>query len=157
MKITITLSSACCRWKMAEGAVLKQFMMGYSKLGWRLFRAYSGQIFTGQPTIFNKRASIQVLPGDILLRGARRLAGLPVGFADLFGYTVMEITQDMVGRKVPIFTACEVKYGSTRSTKQQRAFIQLINDAGGIAAITRKLDDFLAIVKEWKDARKTRY
>lgn len=142
---------------MSEGELLKKFMLEYSQAGWRLFRAYSGQIWTGKPTVYNVRANIMIQPGDVILRNARRLQGLPTGFADLFGYTTVEITADMVGRKVAIFTAAEIKHGATRTTKEQEAFIRLVNDAGGIAAITRKLEDFLTVVGEFKNGREEKH
>lgn len=139
---------------MAEGALLKKFMMEYSKAGWRLFRSYSGQIWTGKPEIYRVRARIILQPGDVVLRNARRVSGLPKGFSDLFGYTTMEVTEEMVGRQIAVFTAAEVKWGKTRTTKEQEAFVRTVNDAGGIAAITRKLEDFLSVVRDFKDGRK---
>lgn len=64
--------------------------------------------------------------------------GLCEGSSDLIGITPVVITQDMVGKKVGVFTAIEVKvdvnksYNKHRMETQQR-FIDFINKNGGYA------------------------
>ena len=75
--------------------------------------------------------------------------GLGVGIADLIGYTEVVITEDMVGRRLPIFTAFEVKTSSGRPSVEQEKFIAFIRSKGGISAIVRSRDDIDKEINEW--------
>lgn len=75
--------------------------------------------------------------------------GLGVGIADLIGYTEVVITEDMVGRRLPIFTAFEVKTSSGRPSVEQEKFIAFIKSKGGIGAIVRSRDDIDKEINEW--------
>lgn len=55
------------------------------------------------------------------------------GAADLLGFTVVEITPDMVGRKVAVFTAVESKTGKQKPRQDQRDFLNMVRRKGGIA------------------------
>ena len=72
--------------------------------------------------------------------------GLCPGSADLIGYTTVEITPDMVGQRVAVFTAVEVKSRTGRPTPEQTAFLKHIQDAGGRAGIARSIEDAERIV-----------
>lgn len=64
--------------------------------------------------------------------------GLCKGSSDLIGWMPVTITPDMVGKKVAVFSACEVKKnkrGSYRATKEQKAFIEAVKNAGGFAGV----------------------
>lgn len=64
--------------------------------------------------------------------------GLCEGSSDLIGITPVKITSEMVGKKIGVFTAIEVKkdvkksYNKHRMETQQR-FIDFVNSNGGIA------------------------
>lgn len=62
------------------------------------------------------------------------------GGSDLIGYHSRIITPDMVGTKVAIFTAIEVKSQDGRIKPEQQKFIDTINDAGGIATVARSVE-----------------
>lgn len=72
--------------------------------------------------------------------------GLCVGSSDLIGWTEVEITPDMVGKKVAVFTAIEVKAAKGRPTQLQQDFIAAVRTAGGLAGIARSRADFVEIV-----------
>jgi hypothetical protein len=59
--------------------------------------------------------------------------GLCKGSSDLIGWTSLEITPDMVGKKIAIFTAVELKTKNVKLSTEQRNFLQQVTDAGGIA------------------------
>tara|TARA_E500000331_G_scaffold57142_1_gene51320 strand:+ start:2976 stop:3347 length:372 start_codon:yes stop_codon:yes gene_type:complete len=61
--------------------------------------------------------------------------GLCKGSSDLIGWKTKTITQDMVGSKVAIFTAIEVKKPKKNATDLQDHFIKVVNAAGGIAGV----------------------
>lgn len=94
----------------------------------RLFRNNTGQAWQGE----GKRTG-----NAILLRNPRPLvAGLCKGSSDLIGWTTIEITKDMVGQKVAVFTALEIKDGiKSKATKEQTNFILQVQKGGGYAGI----------------------
>lgn len=67
--------------------------------------------------------------------------GLCEGSADLIGYTTVEVTPDMVGQRLAVFTAVEVKSATGRPTAAQDAFLEHIRQAGGRAGIARSISD----------------
>lgn len=74
----------------------------------------------------------------LIMGSPRRLhAGLCLGSSDLIGWTTVEITPEMVGQKVAIFTAIEVKTGNLKATKEQKNFIDIVNASGGIGKVER--------------------
>ena len=64
--------------------------------------------------------------------------GLCKGSSDLIGWTPITVTADMVGKRLAIFTAVEVKKnkdGAYKATKEQIAFIKAVKLAGGRAGV----------------------
>lgn len=72
--------------------------------------------------------------------------GLCNGSSDLIGWHRVTITPDMVGQSVAIFTAIEVKQPGKYPTKEQRAFIDAVQHAGGIAGMARSEQEAVALV-----------
>ena len=71
--------------------------------------------------------------------------GLCTGSSDLLGFRSLEITPDMVGTTVAVFTAIEVK-DRGRATPEQQAFIAMVQAAGGLAGVARSVDDARSIL-----------
>jgi hypothetical protein len=67
--------------------------------------------------------------------------GLCKGSADLIGYRTITITPDMVGQQVAVFTSIEVKTPTGRIRPEQRAWMETIQAAGGIAGVARSVED----------------
>lgn len=87
--------------------------------------------------------------GDMLLKKPRRFStGLPKGYSDLSGFRVIEITPDMVGKKIAQFVAIEVKTGKGRASTEQSKFIQVVNKNGGKGGICRSDEDALNLINE---------
>ena len=59
--------------------------------------------------------------------------GLCKGSSDLIGWNTITITSAMVGQRVAVFLACEVKKPGAPLTTPQKNFIATVNEAGGIA------------------------
>ncbi|HUQ93849.1 MAG TPA: VRR-NUC domain-containing protein [Bryobacteraceae bacterium] len=78
---------------------------------------------------------IESRQGDrITLRDARPFhAGLCTGSSDLIGWTPVTVTPEMVGRKVAVFTAVEVKGEKGKIRPEQARFNAAVNEAGGVA------------------------
>ena len=94
-----------------------------------LFRNNVGTAYQGQ---------MGSISGDRVLLYPRFVEfGLCKGSSDLIGWTEITITADMLGSKVAVFTAVEVKTESGKVSKEQQNFINNVNKAGGIAKIER--------------------
>jgi len=120
---------------MSEKKILNEFLIEASKLGGRLFRNHVGTGWSG--------VILEQKPDQIRLEYPRFFkAGLCTGSSDLIGWSSIIITKEMIGRSVAVFTACEIKHGATRTTKQQTDFLNIIIKHGGIAFIGRTLADF---------------
>ena len=66
--------------------------------------------------------------------------GLCKGSSDLIGFRSITITPDMVGQKIAVFSAIEVK-DKGKATVDQRNFINIINNAGGYAGGAKNVND----------------
>lgn len=105
-----------------------------------IWRANVGSGWTGDAT--------RLPDGSILIRNARPFTtGLPNGFSDLFGIVPVTITPDMVGQRVGIFTAQEVKTRTGRVSPQQSAFLQAIQINGGRSGVVRSIEDALSVMR----------
>ncbi len=70
------------------------------------------------------------------------------GGSDLIGYRTITITPDMVGQRVAVFTAIEVKTPTGRATPAQQHFIDHVRRSGGIAGIVRSVVDAQRVLSE---------
>lgn len=130
---------------MNENVLGKKLCLIASNLGARIFRVNTGMGWVGETINFSKKTTLLKLdmyPGDIIIRKARPLhAGLCEGGSDFIGWSSKIITQNMVGKKVALFTALEIKTleGKTNKNRleKQQAFIDAVNNAGGIASIIK--------------------
>lgn len=114
---------------MLESNIQKLIQLTASKLGVVLFRNNVGTGWIGQVR--------RLTDGSMHILSPRPLeAGLHKGSSDLIGWKSVEVTPDMIGKRVAIFTAVEVKAG-TRPTPDQLVFIEQVRKAGGIAGIAR--------------------
>lgn len=79
--------------------------------------------------------------------------GLCKGSSDLIGWTPITITEDMVGKKIAIFTAIEVKkdkYGKYQATDEQLRFISAVKKNGGFAGVAdcnKDLEEIINVKK----------
>lgn len=74
-------------------------------------------------------------------------AGLGKGTSDCIGYTSKLVTQDMVGKRLAVFTAIETKSSTGRVEPHQQAFVDRVNADGGYGLVVRDGEDIHAIVK----------
>jgi hypothetical protein len=120
----------------SETNIWRSIMLSLSPLGVRLFRnqRYKGQIV--------QRGKISGSWADCGVGGD--------GGADLIGYTIVTITQEMVGRTIPIFTAFEVKTKKGRPTEDQLRFLQAIRMSGGIAEVVMSAEEAEEACRIWK-------
>ena len=124
---------------MNESHLLKLVQLAIGTLpNVRIFRNNTAMGWAGR----SKRLS----GGAVLVQDAIPIhAGLCTGSSDLIGWTSIEITPDMVGKRVAVFTAVEVKTPTGKATPEQINFIERVNEAGGIGRIVRSEADALEI------------
>ena len=88
--------------------------------------------------------------------GRRVDFGLCKGSSDLIGWTEVIITPEMVGKKIAVFTAIEVKKAGWKPSgkkeiehfERQLNFINQIKHSGGFAGVAYSVDDALRTVSE---------
>lgn len=102
---------------------------------------------TGKPIKVPYPMTVNMNPGDVLLRQARTFdTGLPKGFHDVFGWVEVTITPDMVGQKIARFTSFDTKSETGRKTPEQVAFANAVNNSGGRAGFARSVEEARAII-----------
>lgn len=112
----------------------------------RIFRNNTGTGWVGERVAQYREKGETFL----VLKDPRPLkTGLCLGSSDLIGFTTVTISPEMIGRKIAIFTALEVKTKTGRATKEQRDFVNLINTFGGLAGIPRNEQDAVGIVQQY--------
>ena len=130
-----------------EKSLLNDILLQAGSLKAILFRnniafSWAGRVVKDRPTPNGR---------NVELVDARPIkSGLVKGSSDLVGWTEVEITQEMIGRKVAVFTAIEAKTPSMRVSKAQTNFIRRLTDAGGIAGIARSAEDAAKLIQEYR-------
>lgn len=121
-----------------------RLMVAMSDAGSRMFRNNVGNglmIRHGSTSIRNKIIEACAAVAESRGGSAYRLQfGLCPGSSDLVGLTEIVITPDMVGKRIAVFTAAEVKYGNDQLQEAQSNFINAVRDAGGIGIVARDVE-----------------
>lgn len=138
----------------SENSVQRKIWLGLGAIS-RLFR-----LNTGRALLSNMGpAGVQKLSdGSVLIKSARSIAigfasptGDPVeGASDLNGWTTVEVTPEMVGQKVAIYTAIETKAtkgGNKRAG--QINFCDQVTAAGGISGFANSEEAAHGIIQSW--------
>jgi hypothetical protein len=124
----------------AETNLVRRIMLALGRISHvRLFRNNVGTGWVGKST---------TMPGrGILISDPRRLdAGLIEGSSDLIGWTSVEITPEMVGKTVAIFTGIEVKTMVGTMSGKQLNFMNQLRTAGGIVGVVRSPEEALKLL-----------
>lgn len=117
-----------------ETDITNRIMLAISPLGARVFKNVRGLFLT--------------------LDGKRKVrAGLQFdGASDLIGFTSVTVTPEMVGRKIAVFTALEVKTQKGRASGAQEKFINLARYHGAIASVVRSDAESASVIREFLKA-----
>jgi hypothetical protein len=129
---------------MAEIDLMRRLQIVASQLGARLFRQNSGMAWVGK--VQRGPATVRLGTGDVVLRNARPFHAGFEGLSDLGGFVPVEITPDMVGSTVAVYAQVEVKAGAATS-KEQAAWIDLVNANGGRAGVAKSEADLAVILR----------
>ena len=73
--------------------------------------------------------------------------GLCKGSSDLIGLRTLEITPGLVGQRLAQFVALEIKGARGVVSPEQRAFLALVEQLGGLAAICRSVEAAEQVLK----------
>jgi hypothetical protein len=131
---------------------MHKIMIGLSEAGLRLFRNHVGVAFQGKPIRFGEETTVKVKPGDVLIRQARTVkAGLVTGSSDLVGWTTRRIDEYDIGKVIAQFTAVEVKSEDGKLEPEQRQFLEVVKDSGGLAIVARSAEEALERAKRGGD------
>jgi len=114
---------------MNEMNRLRAIMLGLSTPGVRLFR--------------NNCGALKDADGRLIRFGVANPGG-----SDLIGWRSLTVTPDMVGRKLAVFLAIEVKGERGKATDHHRNFITRVRADGGLAGVARSIDDALGIIDQ---------
>ena len=130
---------------MTETPLMKKIMLAIGGLPFlRIFRNNTGMAYQGEKTGEFTRNGER----HITLKNPRPIhAGLCVGSSDLIGWKVVEVTPELVGKKVAVFAALEVKTAKGKASPEQVNFLKQVQEAGGIAGLVRSEEDALNIIK----------
>lgn len=120
-----------------------------SKLGARLFPMTVGKFWGPfhKGVQFDVVRTIQVGPGDVLIRGGYIVNVGFKGLSDLLGGSEMLIRPEDVGKTVMILTAVEAKAGKDRAREGQPEFVAAVKKMGGRAGFARSPEDAIDICK----------
>lgn len=73
--------------------------------------------------------------------------GLCTGSADLIGLRRVVIGPEHVGQTMGQFVAVEVKTATGRLTREQQAFLRLVEQFGGLAGVARNVEEAVRLVE----------
>ncbi len=119
---------------MTESTLLKKIHVGVVDHEIRIFRNNVGKGWQGKSSFLDD--------GSLLIQQPRRVHfGLCKGSSDLIGFRSMTITQKMVGQRVAVFSALEVKTERGKVSDEQNQFIDTVKGLGGLAGVARTLED----------------
>lgn len=121
---------------MKEIELGKRICLMASQLGHRIFRSNVGEGWIGKSEVISKIDKIDVYPGDVIIRKAKRIHfGLCNGQGDYIGWS-------NTGR----FISLELKTETGKIREGQIEFSDAVNKAGGIAGIVRDEESALDLL-----------
>lgn len=120
-------------------AHMNRILLAASRAGATLWRNSVGLGWVGHV--------VRRIANRLVLENPRPIhAGLCKDSSDLIGFTPVVVTPEMVGHTVAVFTAMECKLRTGRASPGQLNFIQVVQDAGGIAEVVKTPEQASEIV-----------
>lgn len=112
----------------SEQAIQQSIVLTHSNNDVRLFRNNCGQCRSED--------------GRIIRYGVANPGG-----SDLIGLRSIVVTPEMVGQRIAIFAALEIKTPTGRATEQQQKFLSMVEKMGGISGVARSEDDAARLLR----------
>jgi len=135
---------------MKESNIQNIVRMKLSDMGILNFRNNVGIGWAGKVLKILTERRVTVYPGDVVVRNARPLhAGLHKGSGDVIAITPIVITPAMVGKTIGVFTSSEIKTKTGRVKEDQKHWIEVIQENGGIAGVARSEDDAEQMISDF--------
>ena len=128
---------------LLESVIQQDVQIESSKLSHRLFRNNSGS--------FKDQTGRQVFFG---LGNISKKSNAEYKSSDLIGFMPVIITKEMVGKKVAVFIAAEVKksnwkYMSTDREVAQKKFLDVVNINGGLGIFVNSVDSYIKQARDY--------
>lgn len=124
----------------SEAAIKAAILTGIDQSACRLFNNPVGEALQGK---------VRESRSGLLVTGARRIRfGLAPGSSDLIGLRSVVVTPEMLGQRVALFTAIEVKGPTGTFRDGQEEFLDLVRAFGGLAGVARSVEDARQILRE---------
>lgn len=125
---------------MTETDIQRRIQLAITSEHARAWRNNVGEAWLGK--------NFTVRKGKLVEGQAYRIRyGLAPGSSDLIGLQSVLITPEMVGRRVAIFAAIEVKSERGAPSDEQSKFLDVVMELGGIACIARSPQDALEAMR----------
>ncbi|BCP56222.1 hypothetical protein K32_48390 [Kaistia sp. 32K] len=140
----------------SENTVQRRIWLAVGAIGTTLFRFNSGRAWISN---LGPKGVQRLQDGSVLIKAARSIAlGMAypngesvTGQLDLGGWTTIEVTPEMVGRKIAVATFMDAKRSKGGKTSDEQAnMVAQVDLAGGIAGIANSPEAAVAIVEDWK-------
>lgn len=136
----------------SEKSIMHRAMIELTKVGMRLFRNTVGMAYQGKAERFTETTTVEVHPGDIVIRKARTIkAGLMTGSSDLVGWISREINEYDLGKVIAQFAAVEIKSEDGGLEPEQVQFLTVVRDSGGCAIVARSPEEAIERLKRGGD------
>lgn len=114
-----------------ETKLQRMIMVALSENGHTVFRNETGRFWTGQ--IIHKDGKQVTLTNAVMIP-----VGLAVGSCDIVG----------IQRDTGRFFGVEVKTKTGRISPEQKKFIEIVNQRGGIAGVARSVEDAIELLSQ---------
>jgi len=107
-----------------------------------VFRNDNGRaVVGGEQFIAKADGRIHIRKGQrVVLGGVPIKYGLFPGSGDMVGWSTVEVTPDMVGKRLAVFTSVEIKTENDRLSEKQKKWRDNVQAAGGIAEVWQERD-----------------
>ncbi|MEO5368507.1 MAG: VRR-NUC domain-containing protein [Magnetococcus sp. DMHC-1] len=123
----------------------KNLQNGILRLGQGSLRLFANPCGTGwQGKIISRT------PEYITLQHPRLITfGLCPGSSDVVGFKSVEVSEEMTGTKIAVFTAIEIKTDNDTIKEHQSNFLKIIGNMGGVALIGRDVETVKEHIELW--------
>lgn len=129
-------------------ALCNRILTALSRLGCKAFLNPVGAGVVGKIERINQAQTVCLEPGDYVVRFGQRVEyGLCPGSADIVGVVPRVITEADVGTTLAVLIGPEVKTGTGRSSPAQRAWRDVMNQAGAFCDEVRSVEDAEALAR----------